>query len=149
MEKYEFPPVDIDYVLDNPEKVADLGFWEMPARKNTKGKIRLINPFFFARTPLCRGLQYISSDKNVTDRIIEMPREDLSKEPVYIRAKNLLSTRKKNYKMIDNEEALKEISSPKRTPICIAGAVNPLFNLPIGVPEITVLNIHQKAKVRH
>ncbi len=138
----------VDYVLDHPEKVLDFGIWEMPQKRNINGKICIpYNPLIFEKTNMCRGGQYISSSIDDETRLIQMPREDISEEPRYFRANTLLTHNKKDYEEVELEEALKLITDPSKTPIYVAGAVNPDFNLPIGVPEITVLHIHGKGKI--
>ena len=134
----------VNYILDHPEKALDYGLWEMPKQYNTEGKFQFnkINPLVYEWTNMCRGGQYISSNMNVEDRIIEMPREDLSKTPQYFRAKDLITHERSDYEEIDLQEAGKAILAPDRTPIYIAGAVNPFFNLDCGVPIITMLHIH-------
>lgn len=137
----------VDYVIAHPEKVLDFGIWEMPATQNIKGFPVKINPLFFEKTNMCRGGQYISSSIDDETRIIQMPREDLSQTPRYFRAKTILTHKKKDYEELELEEALKLISDQSRTPIYVAGAVNPDFNCSFGVSEVTVLHIHGKGEI--
>ena len=112
----------LEIFLKNPDKYMDLGIWEMPMEKNSHEGIKLIRPWVFKKTDLCRGVVYVGPER---DRIIQLPNDHFYyQDKPY--SKPLLVDR--SY-------------SEGKIPVVISGGVNKFFNLPVDAAEITRANV--------
>lgn len=108
----------------DPKKYMDRGIWEMPQEKDIDGNTKLIRPWIFKKTDMCRGVIYVAC---TSERIL------ILSDGSYHYQKG----RELEYVEITEKQALEMINRRHMTPIVISGGVNKFFNLPIDKPEIT------------